>query len=612
MAIKKGLFLSLLAIVALGALLLVSCAKATPTPTLRPTATPTAAAVTATPTPTPSGPQAPAPKNAKGNVVFAIADLAIPVGLPRLGPYNHMTGYSEGFGDKLFHTQWDAQGGPEYGVPLLAQSWTVADDASKVSIKLKEGVQFHKGWGELTAEDVVWFLNDNNAATNPDSKYTQAGDLASCFGEATQVDKYTLEIKFTTFNPLWAANILSEQDNWFISKKAYDEKGEDWTRDNLIGTGPFEVTEWSLDDFLFMTAVKNHWDRPPKIDTLKVIEVPEPSSRAAMLRTGEVDIAMLHLKDCPTLEAEGFVNANPMQKYEIIGLVMVGNLWMDFHAGTGEPLEPWNQEPYAQDYPWIGNPWGSRVPYTDTDNPAGMDDMEQARLVRWALAESLDRDAINEEITSGYGINAQHEYVQITNPYWDDKWLIPYDAEDARAKLAEAGYPNGFYIEVHFGGELKDLNFEAMDAVAAYWAAIGLTVKESRADYGAVVSPMLRGREAKYPVMKNCDQPVNIWPMDWYHGLTETSVTRPGWGCGFESPLLWEKYVEGQFEADKAKRIAIGQEVMDYMYHQMLLPGVLSAPNMITYNPKSVASWKMRPMIYYAWSNPEDIVPAAR
>jgi len=48
------------------------------------------------------------------------------------------------------------------------------------------------------------------------------------------------------------------------------------------------------------------------------------------------------------------------------------------------------------------------------------------------------------------------------------------------------------------------------------------------------------------------------------------------------------------------------------MYHQMLLPGVLSAPNMITYNPKSVASWKMRPMIYYAWSNPEDIVPAAR
>jgi len=135
-------------------------------------------------------------------------------------------------------------------------------------------------------------------------------------------------------------------------------------------------------------------------------------------------------------------------------------------------------------------------------------------------------------------------------------------------------------------------------------------VKESRADYGAVVSPMLRAREAIYPVMKNCDQPVNIWPMDWYHGLTETSVTRPGWGCGFESPFLWDKYVEGQVEGDKDKRIQIGQEVMDYMSYQMLLPGVLSAPNMLTFNPKSIESWEMRPMSVYHWINPENIVPA--
>ena len=57
---------------------------------------------------------------------------------------------------------------------------------------MKEGVQFHDDWGELTAKDVVWSMNDANNAITPESIHGQAGDFSSMFKEWTQVDKYTL------------------------------------------------------------------------------------------------------------------------------------------------------------------------------------------------------------------------------------------------------------------------------------------------------------------------------------------------------------------------------------------------------------------------------------
>ena len=87
---------------------------------------------------------------------------------------------------------------------------------------------------------------------------------------------------------------------------------------------------------------------------------------------------------------------------------------------TGEPTAAVT---FVHDIPWIGNPFKP----DDGNNPDGIDDMEQARLVRWAIAMSINRDLVNESL---YGNNANPYYVgmfHIIDTDWNDKWKIPYD-----------------------------------------------------------------------------------------------------------------------------------------------------------------------------------------
>ena len=93
-----------------------------------------------------------------------------------------------------------------------------------------------------------------------------------------------------------------------------------------------------------------------------------------------------------------------------------GNLCEQIHARTGEVLDPapWDAPSNIVDYPWIGNPWcemGKPCQYEDSDNPPGMSDMEQARLVRWALSYALDREGIVDGILNGYGAGMPSEYM---------------------------------------------------------------------------------------------------------------------------------------------------------------------------------------------------------
>ncbi|CAI8012148.1 hypothetical protein GBAR_LOCUS7790 [Geodia barretti] len=84
--------------------------------------------------------------------------------------------------------------------PVLAETWTVADDWSKVTVKVKEGVQFHRGWGEMTADDLVWSFNDLIA---PESVHNQSGDYAAVFEHMLKIDDYTVEVPLKGPNVVW-------------------------------------------------------------------------------------------------------------------------------------------------------------------------------------------------------------------------------------------------------------------------------------------------------------------------------------------------------------------------------------------------------------------------
>ncbi|MDP2953285.1 MAG: ABC transporter substrate-binding protein, partial [Chloroflexota bacterium] len=181
--------------------------------------------------------------------------------------------------------------GTKFINPMLAESWEVSPDLKKVTMKLRKGVQFHKGWGEMTADDAAWSVNDANAYVTKDSIHGQAGDFAALFDKWNVVDKYTVEVPFRVFDVTWNSNYLNDagQAVSVLSKKAYDEKGADWSRENIIATGPYQVTEWVRFDHAYLEAVENHWRKTPQVKNVRIIQVPEESSRVAMMLAGEAD-----------------------------------------------------------------------------------------------------------------------------------------------------------------------------------------------------------------------------------------------------------------------------------------------------------------------------------
>lgn len=556
-----------------------------------------------TPTPIPIVPlqPAPSPKNPVGTLVVAVFDVGPGVGLGSAQAPVETMQYV-GIGEGLFNV--DDNGTI---VNKLAESYEVASDLSKVTIKIREGVIFHKDWGPFSAADVVFTMNDGNAAINKTSIHGQAGDFAALFGAAKLIDTKTVEIPFTSYDLRWNAHFLNEQaqSTPFFPKKLYDEKGADAMRDGVpISTGSFQVKEWLQDNRFVVEGVPyKHWFKNPEIKTLTFVEVPESASRVAMLRTGEADIATsIPLKDIRPLAQSGFKAESITRRGTIHQVIFDGNYWEEKHARTGEVLK---REGYCvADLPWVS-----------CANQAG--DFEEARNVRWALAMAIDRDLLVETVLDGFGTFGAIEYVDTTAPYFKSKWKIPYDTAKAKASMEKTTWKDAaFDIGIWTGGELGGAggtNAEINDAVAGMWKGLWpkMRVQVFKSAY-AVLRPSLVGRTNTIPYAGDCDEGATTIPFDWPHGLTETSLTRGGFGCGIEIPKIAETYLKVAKETDIAKRTALNEALIDYLTEEMIFAGTIQAPDLTVYNPKSIAKWPGKPCIFCAQNEYEFIVPASR
>lgn len=586
-----------------------------PTATLAPVAptatsvpiTPTATVAPATSTPVPTASDAvsklPNPKNTRGNVVFALPDFDFTGGLNSVG-----AAYMEGVTENLF---WPTKEG--LATPLIAKSWVVANDLKSITITIRNGVSFHQNFGELTAEDVAWSFNDANPGVTPDSITDGGGQWTFFLGKnkALAVDKYTVKFDLQMFDPRWDTSFFSQDglSASITSKKAFDTKGRDWMLEHLVGTGPFEATELKTKDHALLTRVENHWRAKPEVKTFKIQAVPDAGVRQATIETGEADVAMVDLNVASDLLSRGFKQVGNSKARQFM-IVFNGNYWEDKNPNNGETIV--FKEVYQQDVPWIGNPFKP----ADANNPSGIDDMEQARLVRQALARALDRNLLNEILLGGLGWPIALPYPGTRVPSWDHtKWVFPFDVKEAERLLEKAGYPKGangerlqvpIVASIDYAPEFSELS----DAMAGMWQKVGVKTAVVKAQYSAYIRPKLVGRRAEEPFLTACGGADSGRPPDWPLYEQFSALTRPGFNCGAELPFLTQKLREIATEVDRTKRIAIAKEVSDYMFDQAIAPGIVAAPEIFLFNQKSISSWEMGPALRHSWNTPENIVLA--
>jgi peptide/nickel transport system substrate-binding protein len=176
--------------------------------------------------------------------------------------------------------------------PCLATEWKPSPDNKTWTFKIRQGVQFHENWGELTSEDVKYTIEQN---LRPDAVGLQAAPLFKVNLEKIETpDKYTIVMHFKS--PLWEIpkQLASFRSNQTItSKKYFDQVGEEKASQHPIGTGPYRHIEGRQGDFHRFQSVPNHWRKTPDFKELVVRKIGDPATRLAGVRSGEIDIALV-------------------------------------------------------------------------------------------------------------------------------------------------------------------------------------------------------------------------------------------------------------------------------------------------------------------------------
>jgi peptide/nickel transport system substrate-binding protein len=301
-------------------------------------------------------------------------------------------------------------------IPGIATEWSINEDGSSYSFKIRKGVKFHDGT-ELTPEDALWTYQHSFGPQALDyaigSGYLKAARIAK---DISLTEPDVLTISFTEpyleHGPV-ESNTGSSPTGIMPGRTALNdiEVSEAFDR-NPIGAGPMMLTDFTpqssmtferFEDYYYQPANGLPEDRRPQFQTLELVLVGEMATRVAALRAGEADIVPLQLSAKSQVEAGG------------ARLVFIN-------------------EGVAYDNPWI-HCWAM-----GSDHPC------QSKQVRQALNYAINKDIIQTKLYGGtdvFGIGGLGFITPSVMGYTAGLDPFSYDPDKARQLLSDAGYPGG-------------------------------------------------------------------------------------------------------------------------------------------------------------------------
>ncbi len=429
---------------------------------------------------------------------------------------------------------------------LLAESWEVSEDYLTWTFRLNKGVMFHKGYGEMTSEDVMWTMRQWGL-----SKHPRAGQLTTFWEErpGTEiVDPYTLKVH--TGEPVVA--VIAQRwhmtpgggSTFIASRKQTEELGVDEASTQIAATGPWEIADFRTGEFWKMEAVRDHWRHTPEFAEFTMWEIPEEASRLAGFQTGKLDTFLMSFDTIPSvLEVEGAQLMTVPNAVEM-GLRIYGN-WYPI-----EGVEA--RSGYDPNLPWVS-------PTDDVTSP----EWERAVKVRLALVTAIDRQALVDTILSGHGhINTPMRNYTGFEHYLDGRdW--EYNPDRARELVEEAGYPDGFNITLTPSLRGAPAEVEGCEAIAQMWGDIGLDVDFQRVPYGTL-RPQLVGRTYQGATC-HAGSPLPTPATGFGSYLSANPFNR-----GLEHAWLEAKMIEAQKAVDPDEREVLEREIGQFLFDNVL------------------------------------------
>ena len=308
--------------------------------------------------------------------------------------------------DRLFESEVQSDGSTAI-VSSLCESHMVSDDGLTYTFTLKDGIVFSNG-NALTADDVQYTFERLLTAggVNDDIPLEVVGAEALQNGEADTLEGFAViddthfSITLNTANAGFLAELTSPAMSIVDKETVESVANFGLSCEDTVGTGPYKVTEWVVNDHFTLEYNDKYWGEVPSVKKAIVSIIPDPSTQNLMYQNGELDIIDLEALDSSIVEAT--YKAQYADK-----LIVSSRVGLTYFA-----LNENNQ--YLSDV-----------------------------NVRKALQMAVDADTI---VSSIYAGNAMVENGIIPKGVWGfNKELTrsAYDPEGAKALLADAGYADG-------------------------------------------------------------------------------------------------------------------------------------------------------------------------
>ena len=407
-----------------------TAAPQAPVTTTAPTAVPTAAPAVTQP------PPAMTTEEPEGTLVLGLTSYGNEVPIP-WQEIAFAKNYGRFVWDYLVGTTDDAQLSTEDG---LAEFWEMSADGLTWTFRLKEDIPFHNG-EELLAEDMKFAIDQTMII--PEAPASYKNQLLCCVREdgIDLVNDHEFMVHMDKPQIFLDWDLTDAQGNLGVpvDKSHYDAVGEDEYARNPVHTGVYQWTDHLKGDFIEMTAWGDHWrEGVPIWEKVLIKTIPEESTRIAALKTGSVDVINLSRERVTEMEDAGF-RVYPRPGQAVIGFY--------FH-------QQW------EDVPWA--------------------DVR----VRKAMNLAINRDEIVEFIFAGRGTPGIVYPMPLSSEVYGgwDRWgpvldPYPYDPDQARSLLAEAGHGDGFAITMHsYPRPDAPEGPRLVEALAGYFKAIDIDV----------------------------------------------------------------------------------------------------------------------------------------